>query len=191
MWILAIVESSWLCLLLLGVGSSALAWAIDESVALLVVSKAELASVAQSSIINYFLWSLFTMGLALGSVVVTKRISPLAAGSGIPQIRSILAGFEIRGYLSLRTLYAKVIGLVLALACGMVIGKEGPFVHISCILATQLLRLPLFTEIRDSPALKKQILAAACAVGVSSTFGAPIGGVLFSIEVTSSLYVPD
>ena len=31
--------------------------------------------------------------------------------------------------------------------------------------------------------------AAACAVGVSSTFRSPIGGVLFSIEVTSTYYM--
>ena len=29
------------------------------------------------------------------------------------------------------------------------------------------------------------MLAVGCAVGVSSNFGAPIGGVLFSIEVTA------
>lgn len=32
------------------------------------------------------------------------------------------------------------------------------------------------------------MLSAACASGVASTFGSPIGGVLFSIEVTSSTY---
>ena len=30
---------------------------------------------------------------------------------------------------------------------------------------------------------KRSILAAACAVGVVGTFGTPIGGVLFSVEV--------
>lgn len=33
-----------------------------------------------------------------------------------------------------------------------------------------------------------EILASACAVGVASDFGAPIGGVLFSIEVTSTYF---
>ena len=32
------------------------------------------------------------------------------------------------------------------------------------------------------------MLAAACAVGVACTFAAPIGGVLFSIEVTSTYF---
>jgi len=35
------------------------------------------------------------------------------------------------------------------------------------------------------------MLAVGCAVGVSSNFGAPIGGVLFSIEVTATyFYIP-
>ena len=36
--------------------------------------------------------------------------------------------------------------------------------------------------------LQQQALSAACALGVSSSLGAPLGGVLFAIEVTSSFY---
>uniref|UniRef100_A0A7S2RGL4 Chloride channel protein n=1 Tax=Mucochytrium quahogii TaxID=96639 RepID=A0A7S2RGL4_9STRA len=188
LWIMMFHESSWVLLCTLGILCSVLAWCIDEAVAILLNSKAKLANAAQSSVVSYILWSVFTTILSLSAVLVTKMISPLAAGSGIPQMRSMLAGFAIPGYLSLRTLASKVVGLLLALGSGMVIGKEGPFVHISCIIANQMLRIPIFREIQSSPALRKQTLAAACAVGVSSTFGAPIGGVLFSIEVTSSLY---
>ena len=46
-----------------------------------------------------------------------------------------------------------------------------------------MLKLPAFAKILDSPALTHNVLSAACAVGVASTFGAPVGGVLFSIEV--------
>lgn len=35
----------------------------------------------------------------------------------------------------------------------------------------------------------KTILAASVAAGVTAAFGAPIGGVLFSIEVTSTYYM--
>lgn len=34
-----------------------------------------------------------------------------------------------------------------------------------------------------------EVFSAAAAVGVSLAFGTPIGGVLFSIEVTSSFYL--
>ena len=33
------------------------------------------------------------------------------------------------------------------------------------------------------------MLAAAVAAGVTATFGTPVGGVLFSIEVTTTYYV--
>ena len=87
-------------------------------------------------------------------------------------------------YLSLRTLLSKILGLSLALGGGLPLGKEGPFVHISCCLVMALLKyVPVFSTIKASKPLRMQMLAVGCAVGVSSTFGAPIGGVLFSIEV--------
>ncbi|KNC69918.1 hypothetical protein SARC_17564, partial [Sphaeroforma arctica JP610] len=35
----------------------------------------------------------------------------------------------------------------------------------------------------------EQMMSAGVSVGVSSTFGTPIGGVMFSIEVTSVYYL--
>ena len=46
-----------------------------------------------------------------------------------------------------------------------------------------------FDEVLDSPSLTKQIMAASAAVGVSSAFNAPVGGLLFSVEVTSTYYL--
>jgi|TARA_B110000971_G_C19672125_1_gene347152 H+/Cl- antiporter ClcA len=42
---------------------------------------------------------------------------------------------------------------------------------------------------RENKSVLLAILESACAVGVSSTFRSPIGGVLFSIEVTSTYYM--
>ena len=66
-------------------------------------------------------------------------------------------------------------------------GKEGPYVHISTCVAQQLCRLPLFRRLNETESLRRQMLAAGCAAGVAATFGAPVGGVLFSIEVTLTL----
>jgi chloride channel 2 len=49
--------------------------------------------------------------------------------------------------------------------------------------------MPLFSRIAKNDALRLQMIAAGCAVGVATTFGAPLGGVLFSIEVTSTYYL--
>jgi chloride channel 2 len=46
-----------------------------------------------------------------------------------------------------------------------------------------------FEKIRRNEGLKLQLFAAGCAAGVAVTFGAPIGGVIFSIEVTTTYYL--
>src|SRR5437762_3974384 len=48
-----------------------------------------------------------------------------AAGSGIPEVKTILSGFVIRKFLGLRTLLVKADGLTLSVASGMSLGKEG------------------------------------------------------------------
>jgi H+/Cl- antiporter ClcA len=70
------------------------------------------------------------------------------------------------------------------LTSGMSLGKEGPFIHISSCIA---MILP-YKELRFNKTLTQQFLSAAIAVGVAITFGAPIGGMLFAIEVTSTQF---
>ncbi|KAJ8320296.1 hypothetical protein KUTeg_001883 [Tegillarca granosa] len=64
----------------------------------------------------------------------------------------------------------------------------GPFVHIASIVATLLAKLTTFKGIYENESRRSEMLAAACAVGVAGTFAAPIGGVLFSIEVTATYF---
>ena len=63
------------------------------------------------------------------------------------------------------------------------------FVHVASIVATLLSKLVTsFQGIYDNESRTGEMLAAACAVGVAATFYSPIGGVLFSIEVTSVFF---
>jgi len=55
----------------------------------------------------------------------------MAAGSGLPEIKTILSGFVIPHFLDFKVLLVKAIGATFAVATGMCLGKEGPFVHIS------------------------------------------------------------
>ncbi|VDM37897.1 unnamed protein product [Toxocara canis] len=105
-------------------------------------------------------------------------------GSGIPEMKTILRGCALKECLTLRTLVAKIVGVILAIGSGFPIGKEGPFVHIGSIVAHQISWL----ERNSKPMCANEsrfceMLVAGCAAGVACTFCAPIGGVLFSIEV--------
>lgn len=103
-------------------------------------------------------------------------------------MKTILSGIELNRFLNFRTLVSKVTGLIMAYASGLTIGKEGPFVHISSILCSLLSKLPFFKYIRRNNAAYMQVLSASTAVGVTSAFGTPVGGVFFSMEVTSTFY---
>jgi chloride channel 3/4/5 len=52
------------------------------------------------------------------------KVMYLAAGSGIPEIKTILSGFVIPGILSIKVLIVKAVGAVFAVATGMCLGKE-------------------------------------------------------------------
>ncbi|OCK80268.1 chloride channel-like protein 3 [Lepidopterella palustris CBS 459.81] len=110
----------------------------------------------------------------------------MAAGSGIPEIKTILSGFVIPNFLDLKVLIVKAIGAIFAVATGMCLGKEGPFVHIStCVGYLVAMRFPKY---RENGRKLRELLSAACASGLSVAFGAPIGGVLFSYEEISTYF---
>jgi H+/Cl- antiporter ClcA len=74
--------------------------------------------------------------------------------------------------------------LFLADSFTLLAGKEGPFVHISAAIASLMTKhIPPFRGLRDSVPLLQQLYSSAAAVGVSSSVRAPIGGLLFSVEV--------
>jgi len=106
-----------------------------------------------------------------------------AAGSGVAEVKVILSGFVLHGYLGLRTLVIKTLGLILSVASGLSLGKEGPYVHIATAIGNIACRM--FPKYRDNDGKRREILSASAAAGVAVAFGAPIGGVLFSLEEVS------
>lgn len=85
-------------------------------------------------IISFFFYTIWALFFALLSASLVRMFAPYACGSGIPEIKTILSGFIIRGYLGKWTLLVKSVGLMLSVSSGLCLGKEGPMVHIaSCI----------------------------------------------------------
>ncbi|RWS27196.1 H(+)/Cl(-) exchange transporter 3-like isoform X1 [Leptotrombidium deliense] len=128
-----------------------------------------------SYVISYFMYILTSVFFATLAALLVKTFAPYACGSGIPEIKTILSGFIIRGYLGKWTLIIKSLCMMLAVAAGLSLGKEGPLVHVACCIGNY----------GKNEAKKREILSAASAAGVSVAFGAPIGGVLFSLEEVS------
>ncbi|KAL4154639.1 hypothetical protein PRNP1_006756 [Phytophthora ramorum] len=137
-------------------------------------------------------WIAHTVFFSMLGLFFTQ-LAPVAAGSGVSQMKSILTGVDPRmylpGYFDFSTFLAKVAGLVCSVGAGLIVGTEGAYVHIMSIVTHHLLKTPMFKGFSVHLNGRLQLLAAACAVGVSSLFSSPIGGVLFSMEVTSTYYL--
>ncbi|OJD11816.1 hypothetical protein AJ78_07484 [Emergomyces pasteurianus Ep9510] len=111
-----------------------------------------------------------------------------AAGSGVAEVKVILSGFVLHGYLGFKTLVVKTLALVLAVASGLSVGKEGPYVHIAACIGNISCRI--FSKYHHNDGKRREVLSASAASGVGVAFGAPIGGVLFGLEEVSYYFPP-
>jgi H+/Cl- antiporter ClcA len=130
---------------------------------------------------------------------ITVYIDPLASGSGIPEIKCFLNGLNIPGVLKFKTLIWKIIGIVFACAGGLPLGKEGPMIHAGAITASIVSQgksktfascSKRFNSVQDfrNDKENRDFVAIGAAAGVGAAFGAPVGGVLFSIEEGASFW---
>jgi CIC family chloride channel protein len=120
-------------------------------------------------------------GATLAALIV--RWEPLAAGSGIQHVEAVFLG-DARPPL-IRLLPAKFIGGVLSIGSGLVLGREGPTVHMGAAIGAEAARR---ARLPDSEVRMMQ--TALGGAGLAVAFNAPIGGTLFTLEeVTKSFRV--
>ncbi|RHZ29514.1 hypothetical protein DYB37_011471, partial [Aphanomyces astaci] len=134
---------------------------------------------------SYLVWIAWTVLCGVLATSCGYFISTNSDGSGIPQMKALLAGqLNASNVLSYAALVARCVGTVLSNASGLSVGKEGPFLHMISIMADKLSGLSVFRPTADN----FTYIRAGVACGVTAVFGSPLGGVLFSIEVTSQYY---
>ena len=139
--------------------------------------------------LNYFLWVITSVISILCATSVGYFISPDADGSGIPEMKTVLSGVPIYRYFSFNAFIGKSLGIFAAIVSGASVGKVGPYVHLSCLICTRLMKSSYFEKIDKSTSMKTTMLSVACATGITFALGCPLGGVLFSIESTASIYM--
>src|SRR4051812_33193177 len=120
-------------------------------------------------------------GATLAALIV--RWEPLAAGSGIQHVEAVFLNQASPPLI--RLVPAKFIGGVLSIGSGLVLGREGPTVHMDAAIGAEAARR---ARLPDSEVRMMQ--TALGGAGLAVAFDAPIGGTLFTLEeVTKSFRV--
>ncbi len=106
---------------------------------------------------------------------LTARSCPEAAGSGIPNVKGVLAHTETMSWK--RLLPVKFIGGVSCIGSGFSLGREGPTVQMGAAVGQAvggLLRVPAQA--------RPHLIACGAGAGLSAAFNAPLAGFIFTIE---------
>jgi H+/Cl- antiporter ClcA len=141
---------------------------------------------------------LFTQTLFALLASLFVWIEPVATGSGIPEVKVYLNGVDLPRVVAPKTLVCKVLGVICSVSAGLPVGKEGPMVHSGAVVAAGISQgktkfwgvdtsFSKFSDFRNDRE-KRDFVACGAAAGVCAAFGAPIGGVLFSLEEGASYW---
>ena len=107
-----------------------------------------------------------------------SKASYTAAGSGVAEVKLIISGFWLEGYLGVRTFLIKTFALILSAASGMSLGKEGPYIHLATCISDIVPRIFGCSHGKGEDGT----LRAGAASGLAVAFGAPVSGVIFVLE---------
>lgn len=83
------------------------------------------------------------------STYLCDNFSKEAQGSGVPEIKTYLSGLRITQYVSFKSYIIKMLGLILMDSSGFFIGKEGPFIQMSTIIAKLITSTEFFKKLNE------------------------------------------
>ena len=127
---------------------------------------------------------MFLVGAAsLLSVFLSRN--QMIAGSGIPQLKGILAGYFKHRPGWMQTLLLKFAGGVVAIAGGLSLGREGPSIQLGALVAEGV-----GNRIGKSRIDRKILIASGASAGLAAAFNAPLAGVVFALEEVFKYFSP-
>ena len=135
-----------------------------------------LHGVLQHSILPGWLWFIVAaMILVCTALWLVRRFAPETAGSGIPQVEATLAGaHRLRWW---RVMPVKFVAGLLAMAAGLVLGREGPTIHMGSASGQMIA-----DKTKVDPQRSKTLIAAGAAAGLAAAFNAPLAGIMLVTE---------
>eukprot|EP00936_MAST-01D_sp_MAST-1D-sp1_P001912 g1912.t1 len=143
---------------------------------------------------------LISAAMVLVAGTLVGVVEPVAGGSGIPEIKTMLNGIKVPRAVRAKTLLCKAVGVLFSVAGGLPCGKEGPMIHSGAIVGAAVsqgksaifgfdLSFSRFVTFRSEKE-KRDFIACGAAAGVAAAFGAPVGGMLFALEEGASFWHP-
>lgn len=118
----------------------------------------------------------FLLLLIIGQILVYLiHLEPMAAGSGIPQVKGVLLGLVKLRWLSV--LCTKLVGGILGIGSGLSLGREGPSIQLGAVAAQGISRLLGRTRMEE-----RYLLTSGASAGLAASFNAPLAGVIFALE---------
>ncbi|MHA2347342.1 MAG: chloride channel protein, partial [Candidatus Hodarchaeales archaeon] len=172
-----------------GIGSWIFRLAIDLIYHLFFILPMDIFNTIGLSMIS---WSPFLLAPIIGGTIVgffTSRVSKETKGHGVPEVLESVA--LKNGKMNLRVPFIKILASATTIGSGGSAGREGPIAQIGAGFASFLGQ-----KLNLSPKELRTLVVSGVAAGIASTFNAPIGGALFSLEVllgeggTTSLFIP-
>ncbi|MCO5142479.1 MAG: chloride channel protein [Oligoflexia bacterium] len=149
---------------------------------------AELYAAKWSEASPYYLWIVSPFAFWLAFFVVEK-VSPLAKGSGIPQVMAAIEGLNrmkaekfYRDAFGVRAILIKILSSFLVLIGGGAVGREGPSIQIA---AGIFYRFGFFARRWEKRISNEIMLIAGGASGLAAAFNTPLGGLVFALEELS------
>jgi CIC family chloride channel protein len=135
-----------------------------------------LLSLAARSKLTFALGSLaITVISALIVGLLLNLACPIAAGSGIPQLK--LAFWKDFGTVPFRVAWVKFLAGVISIGGGSSLGREGPSVHLGGAIASNLAGLA-----GEAKQNRRAAAAAGAAAGLAAAFNAPLAAATFVLE---------
>jgi H+/Cl- antiporter ClcA len=147
----------WVCITLVAFLVAMNGFVCDRLGAFFFKRRLALIASIHNAFLRYLCWVFITTSCALAATFLCDKYSKEAQGSGVPEIKTYLSGLRITQFISPISYIIKFAGLVLMDSSGFFIGKEGPFIQMSTMIAKYMSKIPYFKKINKVSLNEAQI----------------------------------